>query len=104
MSIRLKSRLWMKAESPKRRPMPMMMRQKRQKRQKRRLSLPLPEQKRDAMELLKEIGRYKFSVLSVVAVIAQDDGNFEFILPHNVRLMLTPDEKRQYDEAIEFHN
>jgi len=56
------------------------------------------------MELIKEIGRYKFSILSVIAIIAQDDGNFEFVLPHNVRFTLNADEKRQYDQALEFHN
>lgn len=56
------------------------------------------------MELMKQIGRYHFSILSVVATVKQDDGNYEFILPHNVRLILTEDEKRQYDEALTLHN
>jgi len=55
------------------------------------------------MNLVKQIGRHEFPLLSIVAIIKQDDGNYEFHLPYGVRLILTADEKRQYDEALVFH-
>jgi hypothetical protein len=56
------------------------------------------------MNLVKKIGRHEFPILSVVANIKQDDGTYEFVLPFNVRVNLTEDEKREYDEAVALHN
>lgn len=56
------------------------------------------------MNPVKQIGKYQFPILSVVAIVTQDDGSYEFILPYNVRLILTEEEKKQYDEAMTLHS
>jgi hypothetical protein len=56
------------------------------------------------MDLIKKIGRHEFPILSVIAIVRQDDGNYEFHLPHGVKLILNEDEKREHENAIDFHN
>jgi hypothetical protein len=53
--------------------------------------------------LVKKIGRYEFDILSPVAMTDMRDGTFEFLLPHGVKLMLSAEEKTEYDNAINFH-
>lgn len=55
------------------------------------------------MNPVKNIGRYTFPVLSVVAIVRQDDGQYKFILPYNTELILTAEEKEQYDQACNEH-
>lgn len=55
------------------------------------------------ISLVKKIGRYEFDILGVVATIEMPDGSFEFSLPHGVKLMLSAEEKAEFDQAINFH-
>jgi hypothetical protein len=55
------------------------------------------------MNPVKQIGRYQFPILSVIAIVKQDDGTYEFILPYNTKLILTEEEKRLYEQAMERH-
>jgi hypothetical protein len=55
------------------------------------------------ISLVKKIGRYEFDILSPVAIVDMQDGNFEFSLPHGVKLMLSAEEKAEFDNALNFH-
>jgi hypothetical protein len=53
--------------------------------------------------LVKKIGRYEFDVLSPVAIVDMQDGNFEISLPHGIKLILSAEEKAEFDNEINFH-
>jgi hypothetical protein len=62
------------------------------------------------ISLVKKIGRYEFDILSVVALVELPPNHsaanyvaYEVSLPHGVKLMLSAEEKAEFDNAINFH-